>query len=94
MDSIWLSPSARSTPMRERSETTVKAHLSLRPQSSGAVTTLFEAIALRGRAPVRAALSADESSTASCPTTLCRPLFAAIGDFGDLERVRAWAAAR
>jgi hypothetical protein len=79
MDSIWmgLSPSARSTrilAMRGPSETILKAHLSLRPGSSRAVTALLEAIALWEGAPVRAALVVDESSTSSWPTTLYREL--------------------
>ena len=85
MDSIWLglSPSARSTrilAMRGPGETILKAHLSLRPASSRAVTALFEAIALWEGAPVRAALVVDESSTSSCPTTLYRDLFAVFGE--------------
>lgn len=85
MESIWvgLSPSARSTrilAMRGPGETILKAHLSLRPASSRAVTALFEAIALWEGAPVRAALVVDESSTPSCPTTLYRDLFAVFGE--------------
>jgi hypothetical protein len=84
-DSIWLglSPSARSTrilAMRGPGETILKAHLSLRPSSGRAVTTLFEAIALWEGAPVRAALVVDESSTSSCPTTLYRDLFDVFGE--------------
>lgn len=85
MDAIWLglSPSPRCTrilAMRGPGETILKANLSLRPGSSRAVPALLEAIALWEGAPVRAALVVDESSTASCPTTLYRDLF---GDFGD-----------
>jgi hypothetical protein len=85
MDSIWLglSPSSRSTrilAMRGPSETILKAHLSLRPSSARAVTTLFEAIALWEGAPVRAALVVDESSTLSYPTTLYRDLFDVFGE--------------
>jgi hypothetical protein len=85
MDSIWLglSPSTRSTrilAMHGPSETILKAHLSLRPSSSRAVTTLFEAIALWQGAPVRAALVVDDSSTSSCPTTLYRDLFPVFGE--------------
>ena len=85
MDSIWLglSPSARSTrivAMRGPSETILKAHLSLRPQSGRAVTALFEALALWEGARVRAALVVDESSTPSSPTTLYRDLFDVFGE--------------
>jgi len=66
--------------MRGPGETILKAHLSLRPASSRAVTALFEAIALWEGAPVRAALVVDESSTPSCPTTLYRDLFAVFGE--------------
>lgn len=84
-DAIWLglSPSPHSTrivAMRGPSETILKAHLSLRPSSGRAVTTLFEAIALWEGAPVRAALVVDESSTSSCPTTLYRDLFDVFGE--------------
>lgn len=83
MDSIWLAltASARSTrilAMRGPNETILKAHLSLSPSSSRAVTTLLEAIALWEGAPVRAALVVDESSTRSCGTTLYRSLSDAI----------------
>jgi hypothetical protein len=85
IDSIWLglSPSTRSTrilAMRGPGETILKAHLSLRPSSGRAVTTLFEAIALWEGAPVRAALVVDESSTSSSPTTLYRDLFDVFGE--------------
>lgn len=85
MESIWLglSPSARSTrilAMRGPSETILKAHLSLRPASSRAVTALFEAIALWEGARVRAALVVDDSSTTPCPTTLYRDLFDVFGE--------------
>lgn len=85
MDSIWLgmSPSARSTrilAMRGPSETILKAHLSLRPQSGQAVTALLEAIALWEGSRVRAALVVDESSSPSCPTTIYRDLFAVFGE--------------
>lgn len=85
MNSIWvgLSPSARSTrilAMRGPSETILKAHLSLRPGSSRAVTAFLEAIALWEGARVRAALVVDESSTNSSPTTLYRDLFAVFGE--------------
>lgn len=85
MDSIWLglSPSTRSTrilAMRGPGETILKAHLSLRPSSGRAVTTLFEALALWEGAPVRAALVVDDSSSSSCPTTLYRDLFGVLGE--------------
>lgn len=85
MDSIWLGlcPSSRSTrilAMRGPSETILKAHLSLRPASPRAVTTLFEAIAMWEGARVRAALVVDDSSTSACPTTLYRDLFDVFGD--------------
>lgn len=84
-DAIWLglSPgpcSTRIVAMRGPNETILKAHLSLRPSSGRAVTTLFEAIALWEGAPVRAALVVDESSTSSSPTTLYRDLFAVFGE--------------
>ena len=92
MESIWLglSPSARSTrilAMRGPNETILKAHLSLRPASSRAVTALFEAIALWEGAPVRAALVVDESSTPSCPTTLYRDLFSVFGESTSLYQL-------
>lgn len=85
MSSIWLglSPNTRSTrilAMRGPGETILKAHLSLHPGSSRAVPALLEAIALWEGLPVRAALVAPESSTASCPTTLYRDLFGVFGD--------------
>lgn len=84
MSSIWmgLSPDARSTrilAMRGPTEPILKAHLSLRPASPRAVTSLFEAIALWEGAPVRAALVVDETSTPSSPTTLYRDLFEVFG---------------
>lgn len=92
MESIWLglSPSARSTrilAMRGPNETILKAHLSLRPASSRAVTALFEAIALWEGALVRAALVVDDSSTTSCPTTLYRDLFDVFGESSPLYQL-------
>lgn len=84
-DAIWLglSPSSRSTRilgMRGPSETILKAHMSLRPSSSRAVTSLLEAVALWEGVPVRAALVVDESSKTSSPTTLYRDLFDVFGE--------------
>lgn len=85
MESIWVGlwPSARATKvlaMRGPSETILKAHLSLRPSSARAITTLFEAIALWEGAKVRAALVADGASTSSSPTSLYRDAFAIFGE--------------
>lgn len=67
--------------MREATETILKARLSLRPSNPRAVmTTLFAALARWEHRPDRAALGADESSTRSCPTTLCRDTFAIYGE--------------
>jgi hypothetical protein len=84
MDSIWLGlcPSAKSTrilAMRGPSETILKAHLSLRPESPRAVVALLEAVALWEGAPVRAAVVVDDSSTCSS-TTLYRDTFSLFGD--------------
>jgi len=93
MDAIWLvlSPSPRSTrilAMRGPGETILKAHLSLRPGSGRAVTALLEAIALWEGVSVRAALVVDESSTASCQTTLYRDLFDVFDDSTPLYQLR------
>ena len=93
MDAIWLglSPSPRSTrilAMRGPGETILKAHLSLRLGSGRAVTALLEAIALWEGVPVRAALVVDESSTASCQTTLYRDLFDVFDDSTPLYQLR------
>lgn len=91
-DAIWLglSPSSRSTrilAMRGPSETILKAHLSLRPSSSRAVTSLLEAIALWEGAQVRAALVVGDSSTAPCPTTLYRDLFDVLDESSPLYQL-------
>lgn len=87
---IW--PTARSTrvvAVDRRSQTILRATLSLCPSSSRAVTMLLEALALWEGLPVRAALVADGSSTSACPTTLYRDTFAVFGDRSALYEL-AW----
>lgn len=92
MDAIWLglSPSTSSTRilgMRGPGKTILKAHLSPRPSSSRAITTLFEALALWEGLPVRAALVVDEWSTSTCPPTLYQDLFDVFGESTSLYQL-------
>lgn len=80
---LGLWPGAQSTHVvatSGASETILRATLRLRPSNIGAVTMLFEALALWEGRPVRAVLVADEWSTRSCATTLYHETFALFGD--------------
>jgi hypothetical protein len=89
---VGLWPTARTTrivAVDGRSETILRATLSLRPSNLRAVTMLFEALALWEGLPVRAALVADASSMSRCPTTLYQETFAVFGDRSALYEL-AW----